>query len=63
MLYNIYDMLYTRPLRGARGRSARGSATVPPASSQLKNNYLKEMWSGSEAGSYFKLIDFGITQL
>jgi len=32
-------------------------------SSQFKNNYFTEMCSGSEAGSYLRLIDFGITQL
>jgi len=28
-----------------------------------KNNYFTEMCSGSEAGSYLRLIDFCITQL
>jgi len=32
-------------------------------SSQFKNNYFAEMWSGSEEGSYLRLIDFCITQL
>jgi len=32
-------------------------------SSQFKNNYFTEMCSGSEAGSYLRLIDFCITQL
>ena len=27
-------------------------------SSQIKNNYFTEMCSGSEAGSYLRLIDF-----
>ena len=30
---------------------------------QFKNNYFTEMCSGSEAGSYLRLIDFCITQL
>jgi len=29
----------------------------------LKNNYFTEMCSGSEAGSYLRLIDLCITQL
>jgi len=32
-------------------------------SSQFKNNYLAELCSGSEAGSYLRLIDGCITQL
>jgi len=32
-------------------------------SSQFKNNYFTEMCSGSEEGSYLRLIDFCITQL
>ena len=41
---------------------------MPPCSllgysSQFKNNYLTEMCSGSEAGSYLRLIDLCITQL
>ena len=32
-------------------------------SSQFKNNCLAEMWSGSEEGSYLRLIDGCITQL
>ena len=31
--------------------------------SQFKNNYLAEMWSGSEEGSFFMLIDCCSTQL
>ena len=33
------------------------------SSSQSKNNYFTEMCSGSEAGSYLRLIYFCITQL
>jgi len=29
----------------------------------VKNNYFAEMYSGSEEGSYLRLIDFYITQL
>ena len=32
-------------------------------SSQFKNNYFTEICSGSETGSYLRLIDFCITQL
>ena len=32
-------------------------------SSQCKNSYFTEMCSGSEAGSYLRLIDFCITRL
>ena len=33
--------------------------SIPASSGRLfKNNYLAEMWSGSEAGSYWRLIDF-----
>jgi len=32
-------------------------------SSQFKNNYFTEMCSGSEEGSYLRLIDVCITQL
>ena len=32
-------------------------------SSQCKNNCFAEMWSGSEAGSYLRLINWCITQL
>jgi len=32
-------------------------------SSQYKNNHFTEMCSGSEEGSYFRIIDFCITQL
>ena len=30
---------------------------------EFKNNCFTEMCSGSEAGSYLRLVDFGITQL
>ena len=32
-------------------------------SSQFKNNCFAKIWSGSEEGSYLRLIDFWITQL
>ena len=38
-------------------------ATVERYSSQFKKNCLAEMWSGSEEGSYVRLIDSCITQL
>ena len=42
-----------------------GVVSVRPAGqgSQFKNNYYTEMCSGSEEGSYLRLIDFCITQL
>ena len=44
--------------------SSRGSGTHMTFScSQFKNNYVAEMCSGSEAGSYLRRIDFCITQL
>ena len=36
---------------------------LPCTTSQFENNYFTEMCSGSEAGSYLRLIDFCITQL
>ena len=36
---------------------------VQQYSSQSKNNYLTDMCSGLEEGSYSRLIDFGISQL
>jgi len=45
---------------------AATAARASPAdrySSQVKNNYFTEMSSGSEAGSYLRLIDFCVTQL
>jgi len=33
-------------------------AVNTPPSSQFENNYFTEMSSGSEAGSYLRLIDF-----
>ena len=38
-------------------------AAVEPFGSQFKNNHFTEMYSGSEAGSYLRLIDSCITQL
>ena len=40
------------------GRMPDSFQAIPP----LSNNYFPEMCSGSEAGSYVRLIDFGITQ-
>ena len=37
--------------------------TKVKASSQFKNNYFAEMGSGSEEGSYLRLIDLCITSL
>ena len=38
--------------------SAKSITVCETRSSQFKNNYLAEMCSGSEAGSYLRLIDF-----
>ena len=40
-----------------------GVRTASSRRSQFKNNYLAEMWSGSEEGSYVRLKDCCITQL
>ena len=45
----------------AIGCASKLAAQVGPA--QFKNNYFAEMCSGSEDGSYLRLIDFHITQL
>jgi len=37
--------------------------SVPVGDTSFENNYFTEMCSGSEAGSYLKLIYFCITQL
>ena len=46
-------------------RSRRGGITprATPVCFRFKSNYLAGMCSGSEAGSYLRLIDFCITQL
>ena len=43
--------------------SARPCVVPAFHSSQFKNNHFREMCSGSEAGSYLRLIDSCITQL
>ena len=48
--------------RPVRLGSGMGSCT-DRNSSQFRNNYFTERCSGSEAGSYLRLIDFCITQL
>jgi len=40
-----------------------GWTSVVQLSSQFEINYLAEMCSGSEAGSYLRLVDVCITQL
>jgi hypothetical protein len=40
--------------------SPLGGTPLPPPTG--KDNYLAEMWSGSEEGSYLRLRDFCITQ-
>ena len=39
------------------------SRSLPRYTAQFKNNYSAEMWSGSDEGSYLRLIDCCITQL
>ena len=48
---------------GERNAARAGESSADCHSSQFKNNYFTEMCSGSEAGSYLRLIDFCITQL
>ena len=43
--------------------SAPASASASARTRLLKNSYFTEMCSGSETGSYLRLIDFCITQL
>ena len=50
------------PLHGARVVRGEGEHQ-PCTSSQYKNEYFTEVCSGSEEGSYLRLIDFCITQL
>ena len=52
--------LWCRCRRRVCGASAckTCSGQSRPASPQFENNYFTEMCSGSEAGSYFRLIDF-----
>jgi len=68
----LIDSLYhsTIGLRVNRGISKLllellAALVVPSEPVQLlfRNTYLTEMWSGSEEGSYLRLIDFCITQL
>ena len=42
---------------------AQGLGVTPPATDDAKKNYFAEMGSGSEEGSYVRLIDLGITQM
>jgi len=45
------------------GRILARSRRRGPSSNRFKNNHFTEMCSGSEAGSYLRLIDSCITQL
>jgi hypothetical protein len=50
--------------RARRSRRAESSSAGSPAySSQSKNNCFTETYSGSEAGSYSRPIDFCLSQL
>jgi len=51
------------PRRSGTRPPCRPSAALRRYSSQFKNNCFTDMCSGSEAGSYLRLIDFCITQL
>ena len=48
---------------GATVERRRDESCTDRYSSQFENNYFTEMCSGSEAGSYLRLIDLCITQL
>ena len=39
-----------------RGSCSCDMVRITCTSSQCKNNYFAEMWSGSEAGSYLRLL-------
>ena len=41
-----------------RGKHLPGAFTATLYSSQFESNYFTEMCSGSEAGSYLKIIEF-----
>jgi len=41
-----------------RSEQEEGETTTDRCSSQFENNYFTEMCSGSEAGSYLRLIDW-----
>ena len=45
-------------MRETRALSEKSSVIETVVSSQSKNNYFTEVCSGSEAGSYVRLIDF-----
>ena len=53
--------LYTPFLIGVESRRER--SFTDRYSSQFKNSYFTKVCSGSEAGLYLRLVDFGITQL
>ena len=46
------------PIKNSLSLTWRGEAALPPGLVTREANYLTEMCSGSEAGSYFRLIDF-----
>ena len=52
-----------RAPRQAEPRHVHRHHARPCHHSQFKNNYFAEMRSGSKVGSYFRLMDFCITQL
>jgi len=56
-----YSIAYCKGYGLSRRRSTliRSRHSLP----EFKNNYLSEMCSGSETGSYLRLIDLCITQL
>ena len=57
----IPSTLNAQPGCGVRTHPAHRRCVTPPP--QFKNNFSAEMWSGSEEGSYLRLIDGCITQL
>ena len=56
----LYEPRQTRPDRSSE-ETGRGPGRVVRRG--FENNYLTEMCSGSEAGSYLRRIDFWVTQL
>ena len=48
---------------GAGCSAMKYQSPSPPHALQLASNFFTEMCSGSEEGSYLRLIDFRITQL
>ena len=61
-LYKLIKRAHTMARMNGTSHTSRQISTCGQAN-QFKNNYFTEMCSGSEAGSYLRLIDFCIAQL